>query len=229
MEKKELPKKGKGLEQKERNQEKESGKPSWISNKAFDVMKLVLGICFLPFVYSSTTAFLRQIRHIDGAAQNYFWYGVITFLVFYLFIWEIEFIYSTGHRMLEALFSFFQPLVKIGPYLLPIYSIIFFIIYLILVVFISQSRLINILMFLLGFGLILHLVFSSRSLRSKKGDLLKSNYIFGFSFIYIINLGLIALMLNIIFADFSFVSFCNNSYNTAAGIFERIFSQLFSV
>jgi hypothetical protein len=84
-------------------------------------------------------------------------------------------------------------------------------------------------MFLLGFSIILHLVFSSKAVRSKKGDILRSNYIFGFSFIYIINLGVLALFLNIIFKDFSFVSFCNSAYSIASGIFRAIFSQFFVV
>ena len=75
----------------------------------------------------------------------------------------------------------------------------------------------------------MHLVFAAQSIRSKKGDLLKSNYIFGFSFMYIISVGLVALFLNFIFKEFSFVSFSNNAYSVASSIFKAVFSQLFMV
>jgi len=63
--------------------------------------------------------------------------------------------------------------------------------------------------------------------RQKKGDFLKSNYLFGFSMVYIVNLGLCALFFNLIFAEFSFVSFCNSSIQISADIFSAVFRQLF--
>lgn len=227
MEKKEYPKKGNEL--KKATQEKEVAKPHWISDRVFDIIKLVLGISFLPFVYSSTVSFLKQLVRLDHLAVSHFWYGLITFLVIYLFVWEAQIVYNAGHKVLEFIFSFFQPLVKVAPYLLPVYVIVIFLIYLVLAVFVDNAGLVNITMFLFGLSFILHLTFSSRAIRSKKGDMLKSNYIFGFSFIYIVNLGLLAFILNVIFRDFSFVNFCNNSYAIAVDILERVFSQLFAV
>jgi len=227
MEKKELPKKA--SESKPKPETKDQAKPSWISNKVFDIIKLVLGICLLPFVYSCTVAFLGQIALVDSSLQDYFWSGVIVFLLLYLFVWEPAWIYERGHKLLEFVFSFFQPFVKVAPYLLPIYTIVIFVIYLILAAFIKELWLINYTMFLLGFSIILHLVFSSKAVRSKKGDILKSNYIFGFSFIYIINLGALALFFNVMFKGFSFVSFCNNTNSIASGIFQAIFLQFFVV
>ncbi len=204
-------------------------KPSWISNKAFDIIKLVLGICLLPFVYSSTVAFLGQLTFIEPLLQKSFWSGVITFLLVYLFVLEPVWVYERGHKLLEFIFSFFQPFVKVAPYLLPVYVITVFIIYLILAVFIKEAWLAHYTMFILGFSIVLHLVFSSKAVRSKKGDILKSNYVFGFAFIYIINLGALAFFLNVMFKDFSFVSFCNNAYSISGGIFKEIYSQFFVV
>jgi len=204
-------------------------KPSWISNKAFDIIKLILGLCLLPFVYSSTVSFLKQFGYINTTAQDYFFAGVTTFILVHFFIFEPGWIYNSGHKLLEFLFSFVQPLVKVAPYLLPVYLITGFLLYLILVVFIKSSWLLNYTMFLFGLSLALHLVFSSKAIRMKKGDILKSNYIFGFSFIYITNLGILSFILNVIFYKFSFVSFCNDSYSLASGIFKVIFSQLFKV
>ncbi|MDD3087107.1 MAG: hypothetical protein PHP89_00880 [Candidatus Omnitrophica bacterium] len=227
MEKKEFPKKELG---RNFNPDKAAiGKPSWISNKVFDIIKLVLGICLLPFVYSSTVAFLRQISYIDPSLQSYFWSGVITFLIVYLFIIEAGWVYEKGHKLLEVIFSFFQPLVKVAPYLLPVYTIIIFFVYLILSLFIKDHWLINYTMFFFGVTLMMHLIFSSKAIRLKKGDLLRSNYIFGFSFIYIINLGILAFFLNVIFKNFSFVNFCNTAHSIAGSIFAVIFSQLFKV
>lgn len=215
-----MPKTGEG-------ESRPAAKPSWISNKVFDIIKLILGICLLPFVYSFSIAFFSQIAYIDILLQNYFWAGVITLVLIYLFIWEPTIVYERGHRLLEIIFSFFQPLVKFAPYLLPIYTIVLFILYLFLCIFIQDKWLIEWAMFLFGLSIALHLVFAAQSIRSKKGDLLKSNYIFGFSFMYIISLGLVALFLNFIFKEFSFINFFNNAFSIASSIFQAVFSQLF--
>ena len=109
MEKKGLPKKGVDL--KAKPEPKGRGRLAWFSNKAADIIKLILGICLLPFVYSFTVAFLNQITYIDASLQNYLWAGVFTFLLVYLFVWEPAWVYEKGHKLLEITFSFFQPLV----------------------------------------------------------------------------------------------------------------------
>ncbi|MBU1869722.1 MAG: hypothetical protein KJ818_04555, partial [Candidatus Omnitrophica bacterium] len=181
----------------------------------------------LPFVYSSTASFLNEFGVVPKGLQTYFCAGAITFIAVYLFVLEPSMVYNAGHKILEVLFQFFTPLVKVAPFLLPIYTIVIFVLYKFAALFIRSDWLLQYAMFLFGFTLALHLVFSSKSMRSRKGDLLKGNYIFGFSFIYIVNLGIMAFCLNLIFKDFSFVDFCNSSYATARDLYHSVFSQLF--
>jgi hypothetical protein len=202
-----------------------SGKLSGAFNRVFDIIKLILGICFLPFVYSITVTFLDELAVIPKPAQDYFWSGVITLVLVYLFVWEPVFVYTKGQKLMELVFSFFKPLVKVAPYLLPIYTLILFAAYWLLSYIFKD--LLHSFIFLFGFSISLHLVFSAKTMRAKKGDLLKSNYIFGFSFIYIVNLVLLAFCLNLLFDQYSFVRLLNNSYQGAGNIFHAAFKQLF--
>jgi len=169
---------------------------------------------------------------IEKSFQNHFWSGLISLLIIYLFIWEPTIIYAKGQKLVEMLFIFFKPLVRIAPYLLPIYTVILFIAYWILSSIFSagggeSATLINNFLFLFGFSIGLHLIFSAQSIRTKQAGFLKANYIFGFSFIYIINLILLAFFLNLIFEKFSVVNFLNNSFQIAKSIFSSVFKQLF--
>lgn len=202
-------------------------KISGAANRAFGIFKLVLGICLLAFVYSGTLAFVGEFNTVEKGLQNTFWAGVISFTIIYLFVYEAGIVYKKGQRILELIFRFFAPLVKVAPYLLPIYTILIFFIYLSLSFFVKSEALLRNSVFLLGFSLTLHLIFSAKSMRSRQGDFLKSNYIFGFSFIYIVNLALLCSILSAMFEKFSFVNFCNNSYQAGADIFKAIFKQLF--
>ena len=198
-----------------------------IFSKAFGVIKFILGICLLPFVYSFSVCFLREFWFIDKLSQGYFWAGIITFLILHLFIYEPALIYRQGHRLLEIVFSFFSPLVKVAPFVLPIYTIIIFILYLLLSLLIKSRGFFHLFLFVFSFSLALHLVFSAKTVRTKQNDFLKANYIFGFSFIYIINLLLLSMCLSMIFKDFSFVEFFNNAILLASNMFLAVLKQLF--
>lgn len=204
-----------------------SGKLSVFYNKSFGVIKFILGICLLPLVYASTVSFLNEFALIKEVPQSCFWSGIISFLLIYFFVWEPAVIYAKGHKLLELIFRFFSPLVKVAPYLLPIYTIVLFILYEILALFVKSDWLIQYAFFLLGFTIALHLVFSAKSVRTKKGDFLKANYIFGFSFVWITNVMLLAFFINLAFKEFSYVNFFNNSFTTAYNIFFAVFKQLF--
>lgn len=210
-----------------KNSEGTSSKMAGISNKAFGVIKFILGICLLPFVYSFSLSFLREFWHVDKLSQQYFWSGIITFIILHLFVYEPAVIYRQGHRLLEIVFSFFSPLVKVAPFVLPIYTIIIFILYLLFSLIFKSEGFLRFFLFIFSFSLALHLVFSAKSVRTKQNDFLKANYIFGFSFIYIINLLLLSMCLSLIFKDFSFVYFFNGSILSANNIFFVIFKQLF--
>lgn len=205
------------------------GKVSGFSNKLFGIVKLILGICLLPFVYSFSVAFLNEFARLGKPTQLDFWSGLFSFLIIYLFVWEPVIIYAKGQKLLEIIFSFFRPIVKVAPYLLPIYTIVLFIIYGLLSLMVGSPWLLKYSMFLFGFSIALHLVFSAKSIRSKKGDFLKANYIFGFSFIYAVNIIILSLGINLIFKDFSFVSFFNSSFQIALGVFRAAVKQLFLI
>jgi hypothetical protein len=202
-------------------------KISIFSGKLFSLVKLALGICLLPFVYSITGAFFNELNLLEGLLKEYFFGGIISFLIIYLFIVEPRLIYNKGQKIIAIVFRFFAPLVRVAPYLLPIYTIILFLVYLIYVLISKSAGSLKYFVFLFGFSIGLHLVFSAKSLRSRQGDFLKSNYIFGFSFVYIINIAILSLGLSFVFNVFSFVNFCNNSFQIAKDIFGAVFKQLF--
>jgi len=197
------------------------------SQRTFAIIKFILGVCFLSLVYSSSVSFSNEFLLIGKSLRISFWSGAISLLIIYLFIWEPNIIYIKGQKLLEIIFVFFKPLIRIAPSLLPIYTIILFILYWLLFYIFHSPGLIYSFLFLFGFSITLHLIFSAKSMRSKQGDFLKANYIFGFSLIYIINLALLALCLSLIFEEFSFINYCNNSLQISKSIFAAVFKQLF--
>jgi len=198
------------------------------SARVFGIVKFILGLLLLPYVYSSSISLLNELNAIEKPLPDYLGYGVLAFLLIFFFIWEPVKLYTKGQRILEFVFQFFRPLVRVAPYLLPIYTIILLVVYGVTALAGGRSvELVRYFLFLFGFTMALHLVFSAKTLRSKQGDFLKGNYIFGFSFVYILNLTLLAFCLNLIFKAFSFVNFSNNLFKAGSGIIYALFRQLF--
>jgi hypothetical protein len=198
-----------------------------LGDRIFNIIKFLLGICLLPFVYSTTVAFLAEMGAINKVLADYFWWGVISFVIIYLFVYEPVAIYDKGQKILELVFRFFAPLVKVAPYVLPIYTIILLLAYSAYSAISGSSAALKYFVFLFGFSISLHLIFGAKSLRSRQNDFLKGNYIFGFGLVYIINVFILVLGFNILFSKFSAVNFCNGSLQVAKGILNAVFTQLF--
>jgi len=196
-------------------------------DRSLSVLKLILGLSFMTFVYSSTTAFISEFAKIPIKYQNPLWEGLIAFIVVFFFVYEPSKVYQKGQKILEFVFKFVAPLVKVAPYVLPVYTILLFCLYPLVNYFFPYDETLVYFMFLFGFSLALHLVFGAKSLRSKQSDFLKANYIFGFTLVYIIDVLLFGLCLNLIFEKFSFVSFFNTAFKTSHEIIIAVIRQVF--
>jgi len=189
--------------------------------------KLILGLLLLPFVYSISVSFFNTLRSASQTALLYFFAGIFTLLAVHLFVWEPKIVYNAGQKLLVLIFSFIRPLLRIAPYVLPTYTIILFIIYSVVLLFSKSQEILHYFVFFFGFSMSMHLVFSSRSLRTRRGDFLKANYIFGFCLIYMVNLLLVATFLNLVIADYSLIAFFRSSFRTGENILVVILAQLF--
>lgn len=194
--------------------------------KSLSILKFIFGILFLPLVVSFTIGLSKELLILERSIIYFIW-GIISYLIFHLFICKPIIIYQKGQKILEIIFRFFSPLIKIASYLLPIYTIILFFLYFVLSLFIKDGLFKNYFLSLFSFTLSFHLILTADILR-KKEDLLKANYIFGFSLIYILNLLLFSFGLSLVFDRFSFLRFFNGSLQIAKDTFSAILKQLFS-
>lgn len=197
------------------------------SRKALSVLKFIIVVFLLPWVYSFTAAFINESKTIQKPLLDLFTAGIVTFLVFYLFIYQPNRIYQKGQKITEATFRFFSPLIRVASSVVPIYSVALFIIYYIASFSVKSHLLLESFIFLFGFSIALHLVFTARTLHSRQGDFLMINYLFSFGFIYIFNIALFALGFSILFQSFSWLNFGKESFLITKHIFTIIFSQLF--
>ena len=201
------------------------------AERVASVIKFIFGLILLVVVYAGTRAFLDEFGAMDKTIKAYFWWGVLGFVLFHFFVFEPAIVYQKGQKLLTFVFKFIAPLVKVAPFVLPIYTIILLCIYPLLMLLNStrQDMVTLYCVFGLGLTMALHIVFSAKTLRSRQGDFLKANYIFGFSLIYVINLLLLGFALNLLFAEFSFLDFFAGMSKIAHGIYYAAVKQIFAL
>ena len=191
------------------------------------ILKFVFFILLLPFVVTSTIAFIRELNALPSDLVDFFVRGILIYLLIHVFIYEPQGVYQYGQNLVSAVFRFFSPLVKVAPFFLPIYSIIFLIVFYFAMLIFKSADLRHYFMFLVSFTLTMHLVFTAKALRDKDSNAIKPHYFFGISVIYSVNIFILALMFDLILVDFSFPQFFNSATQMTGQIYSAAFHQLF--
>lgn len=191
------------------------------------VLKLLLAALTIPLIVGLTRAFYDTASALPDGAIKYFIYGFLAYLVMHFIIYKPSAVYKKGQRILEIIFKFFAPLLKVAPYLLPVYFILIAACFFIFRHVFNIGVDLEIFLFFMAFSLILHLVLTAESLRDKYLGLAKANYFFGFAVIYVLNILMLAAVFHFMFNEFSFLEFFTRSGTNSFEIYKRIFNQLF--
>ncbi len=198
-----------------------------MDNKITAIIKFVLFILLLPVVAMATISFMSELQTLPKDLTSAALAGILVFLVIHLFIYELQPFYQYGQSLVASMFRFFPPLIKTMPFLLPVFSILFLVLFYFLTVVVTMKGIGNFLFFLSSFTLIMHLVFTAKTLREKDNNAVKPDYFFAMCIIYIAILSLIAFLLALIVKDFSFANFFIVTLAETAKIYQSLFEQLF--
>jgi hypothetical protein len=117
--------------------------------------------------------------------------------------------------------------VMLAPYLVPIYTVVIAAAYFALSFFMDTDRYSSVFIFLIGFTLMMHLVYTAESMRGKQPDLIKTGYLSSISFIYIFNLIIVFLIVSFFFQEASFIDFVSDIYENTGDFYWFFWKQLF--
>ena len=197
-------------------------------NVLLAVLKLIVFIFLIPLIISSTIAFKKEITQLDAVTLRFFILGIISFLVVYLFVAEPQGLYDYGQKLVSHIFGFFAPLVEMAPFAVPIYSIIVLIVYSISALVFSMEKYHGVFIFLFSFSFAMHLAMTAKVLKNRGGDSNGADYCFAMAFIYLFNIFLISIFLDLIAPTFLFPEFFQTTLHVAKDIYLTVFKQ-FSV
>lgn len=216
--------------------------------------KFIIGILLLPACIFYTVSLYRQLENIKLLLSNqvYFLIGAVSYLILQSLFFKPTRIYVFGHELMHAIPTWFfggevkgfkvskkggsvkttksNFIIALFPYFLPVYTIFFFLVYLIVNMFVSLSGYVHYFIFLIGFSLTFHIVMTVDFLKTKQPDLMETGYLFSLSLIYMVNLCAVILILIFIFKnDVSFLDFIKEGYELTKVFYIAVFRQLFVV
>ena len=198
-----------------------------MGNKIFEILKFVFFILLLPVVVASTIGFVQGLGALSKETIEFLLYGIVVYLFIHVFIYEPQPVYQYGQNLVTVIFRFFSPLVKVASFLFPIYTILLLIISYFVGLIFKSKDLGNYFMFTISATFTMHMVFTAKILRDKDSNIIKPNYFFAISLIYVINIFILAMMFNLILGEFSFIKFFSTATTLAGNVYRAVFKQLF--
>lgn len=217
------------------------------------IAKFVISILAIPFIISASYSLYHEIGKIYSVDSNqwYFILGAIVYLVIHTALFKPNVVYIFGHELTHALAMFVSAgkvksfkvgkkggevkgtkanlFISLAPYFFPTYTLIAILIWYITKQFWNIRDFIGVFLFAVGLTLTFHFVMTVEFLKTKQPDLIKSGYLFSIVLIYLINLSIAALILNLVFADFSFKTYVLNTYEFGKEMYLWLFRQMFSL
>jgi len=200
-----------------------------MKDKALSILKFVLAILLLPVVISVTVSFLENISALSRNISSAFGWGVISYLILHILLYEPTQVFDTGKKLTEKTIGFLSPWMKAAGFCLPIFTLLSFVVYYFASLIWKQYELFPYFVFLASFTFTMHMVFTANSLKKKQPGWLKENYFVSIFSIYIVNILIIALAFSFLYHEFSLSVFFARLGDVAGAIYTASFRQLFVV
>lgn len=201
-----------------------------MKEKLLAVLKLFLALLLLPLVIGVTASFWQALGLAESRVVSAFGWGVVVYLILHILLYEPAQVFDSGKKITEKAMGFFSPLFKMAGFCLPVFTILSFLLYFLLVkIWPGLEEYFQCFVFAASFSLTMHLVMTANSLKGKQAGWLKEDYFFAIFFIYIINMLIVAGFFSLLTYDFSFVDFVKHAGQKSGAIYTASFRQLFDV
>jgi len=216
--------------------------------KSWPLLKLVVGLGLLVPNLAGSTVLLRHLLffQFNDLIQLALVAGAGVYVVMHLVLWKPIFMHVMGHELTHAFWSFVfggrtkslqvSPVggqvtlsktnffVALAPYFFPFYTSLLVPVYVM-----SAPKFQPLVSLLLGFTLAFHIALTLHSLREHQSDLVETGVLFSVSFIYFMNLlviaGLLMLLAPAIIQPWPFFQECGSTLSTLGHWLSALWSK----
>ena len=215
------------------------------------IFKNFLAIILIPFLFAIIKTFCFMISDINCYSKIFhlFERGALFYLIIHAVFFKPVYLYVLGHEFVHALATWvcggkvisFKVLstggkvvtnktnffIDLSPYFIPIYTIFFGIIFLMLKMIDNKSFFTNdLFMFFIGMTLMFHFVMTSEAIKIEQPDIIKSGFLFSWIIIIAFNIMIIVLVFSLFSSDVSFFAFIKNTINSSKEMYLFVYDKI---
>jgi len=200
-----------------------------MGNFLLTIFKFILSILLLPIVISSFIAFENHLITYPSSYAEFFRWGIIGFLVTFLFIYQFWGVYEFGQRTMQNLFSFLAPADRLLARMIPFYLIIILLLFYATKFLLGASKVSPYYMFFVGFAFAMHILLTAQNMQEEEKTPIKPTYFFWMSLCFVVILGLTVLLFDLTFDTWSFPRYIDEIKRTAENIYQLSFRRAFGI
>lgn len=175
-----------------------------MGNFVVSVIKFFFALALFPVTYASAVSFGHHLKTYPGAYQDFFIWGLLIFLVIFLFLYQFWGFYEFGQSAMNGIFKFIAPVNQVIARVFPFFMLLTLLVFYCVTTFGRTNRFDHYFMFFTGFTGAMHILLTAQDRQNQEQSPIKPNYLFLINLVAIVNISLLVLILDVILGKFTF-------------------------
>ncbi len=185
------------------------------------VVKFIVAVLLLPVVAAVIKGFGGELSG-HGAMRDVFLWGVLAYAFWHLFVFSFARLFEFLQKIFADIFRFSALAQAAIPRVIPWGPTFLLLVYFIVTHLFRLKGAEPVVYFLTGFLLALHVILTAAELYQEDALFLKSHYFFAVCLTFIGNVLVVALLLDMNFEKFSFLSFWKHSADYTVSFYQYL-------
>lgn len=183
------------------------------------LVKIILTVLISPVVYSCAVNFQDHLSHYPASYSEFFLWGIIGFVLVFLFVHQFRPVYQAGQTVMTGLFRFMTPMDRPIARAIPFYTALIVITFHICNRFWDTAPYLHYFMFFAGFAFAMHVLVLAQELQEEETSLLRPSYFLRMSIYFVFCALIVILLLDLVTWEFTIPKFCASVFEDARDMY----------
>jgi hypothetical protein len=200
-----------------------------MANFIFSIFKFILAIALLPVIIAATMGFERHLIYYPSNYESFFMWGIIAFLITFIFVYQFWGMHEFGLKVVAGVFRFIAPFNEFFARIVSFYLLGTILVLYVIKHFFHANQYDHYLVFFMGFTLAMHILLVAQELQEQEKAPLKPTYLLSIGLVYILNILLVVLLLDLVVGRLTFPVFFNALLSKSRNFYEISYGKIFSL
>jgi hypothetical protein len=190
------------------------------------IVKLCSAALLFPILIACILIFKEHLLVYPSTYSEFFIWGVGGFIIVFLFLYQFWSVFEFGQSSMSELTKFMAPLNQTVSRVVSFYLILIMIGFYVVMNFFNGQEYSPYFLFFTGFFFAMHILLVAQQLQDEEKTPIKPGYLFWMMLIFIFNIFMIVVSLDLVTSDFTFPQFFSDTLALTYDIYLRIWDRL---